>query len=380
MSYLNRRQFLLQSSVAAALLCTIKSRALAEALDITGLKDHFAGNFHVGTAISGDLMDKFEPSYEKLLAREFNAITMENDMKWERIHPKSHKWDWTLPDKFVNFGEQNDMYTIGHVLVWHSQTPDWVFENWFGRTLSRDALLNRMQDHISTVVGRYKGRVKAWDVVNEAVDEDKGWRKSPWLNIIGPDFLEHAFHYAHEADPKAHLIYNDYNMHSPEKRAFVAEFAQDYLKRGIPINGIGMQGHVGLGYPDIAEFEKSIVAFAKVGLKVHITELDLDVLPVAWEHTGAEISDSFAYSAELNPYAQGLPKNVERDLTDRYVAFFKLFIKYKDDIERVTFWGTSDKESWKNDFPVKGRTNYPLIFDRNYKRKPAYYAIADLTR
>lgn len=280
----------------------------------------------------------------------------------------------------MDFGQEHDMYLVGHVLVWHSQTPDWVFQDSKGNPIGRRALLKRMQHQIEQMAGRYKGRMDAWDVVNEAVDDDQGWRKSSWFNIIGPEFMEYAFNYAHEVDPKAHLVYNDYNMHSPEKREFVVDFIKKYKKKGVPIQGIGMQGHVGLSFPALSEFEKSIQAFAKQGMRVHITELDMDVLPVAWEHMGAEISTNFAYSDELNPWPKGLPEEVEQEFTDRYVAFFKLFLKYRDVIDRVTFWGTGDTESWKNDFPVKGRTNYPLLFDRQYRKKPAYDAIVDLTR
>jgi len=237
-----------------------------------------------------------------------------------------------------------------------------------------------MQSHIATLVGRYRGRVTAWDAVNEAVDEDRGWRQSRWLNIIGEDFMDYAFNYAHEIDPKAELLYNDYNMHNPGKRRFVVDWIEGAKKRGIPIIGIGMQGHVGLGYPDIEEFEKSIAAYAGTGMQVHITEMDVDVLPQARRQTGANISDRAEYSENLNPYVDGLPPEVEKQLADRYVEFFKLFLKYRDSIRRITFWGTGDGESWKNYFPVRGRTNYPLMFDREYKRKVCYHAVVALKK
>jgi len=192
-----------------ALLSSIKMNALANAMAETGLKDYFKEDFKIGTAISGKLMKELPADYEQLITREFNAITMENDMKWERVHPRSGVWDWTIPDKFVDFGVRRDMYIVGHVLVWHSQVPGWVFEDANGKPVSREVLLNLMQQHIDTVVGRYKGKIAAWDVVNEAVDEGKGWRQSPWFNIIGADFMEKSFHFAHDVDPKAHLLYND---------------------------------------------------------------------------------------------------------------------------------------------------------------------------
>lgn len=377
---ITRRQFLIRSAAVGTALSTLKYQALAKAAEETGLKNLYQEDFYIGTAIGITKMQEMPPDYADLITREFNAITMENNMKWELIHPEEERWDWELADKFVEFGEAHDMYMVGHVLVWHSQVPQWVFQDKEGKPLSREALLEYMQSHIHTLVGRYKGRVHLWDVVNEAVDEDKGWRKSPWFNIIGPDYMDHAFNYAHEVDPKAQLIYNDYNMHKPEKRAFVVDFVREFRKRGVPIHGIGLQGHVGLDYPDINEFEKSIEAYAAEGMRVHITEMDVDVLPAAWDYIGAEISEDFEYSDELNPYPDGLPAEVEQQLSDRYVEFFKLFLKHRDKIDRVSFWGTSDAESWKNDFPVRGRTNYPLLFDRAYQRKPSYYAVAALKK
>ncbi|MDO3387833.1 endo-1,4-beta-xylanase [Gilvimarinus sp. SDUM040013] len=376
----NRRKFLLSSLCASGAIALAKQQAMAAAADVTGIANAFKDDFFVGTAISKTRMMTPPDGFHDLVAREFNAMTMENDMKWERLHPEPDTYHWDIADTFVDFCEQHGMFAVGHVLVWHSQTPRWVFNHPDGTPLSRSDLLARMKNHIDTVAGRYKGRIQAWDVVNEAIDEDKGWRKSPWFNQIGADFVDHAFQYARAAAPEAHLLYNDYNMHNPGKRQFVVEMVERFKKNGTPIDGIGMQGHIGLGYPDIQEFEKSIEAYAATGCAVHITELDLDVLPVAWEHMGAEISDNFAYSDELNPYAEGLPDDVQQQLTERYVEWFKLFLKHRNKIARVTFWGTGDGESWKNGFPVRGRTNYPLLFDRDYQRKPAYDAVTSLKK
>jgi len=378
--FLSRRQFIRSSAAVYAALYPLKSSAISNAAEDSGLKDAFKGDFFIGTAISGRNMQESRPEYLSLLAREFNAVTMENNMKWGVIHPEENVWNWDVPDKFVDFGTKHNMYILGHTLVWHSQMARRGFVDQDGKTLSRNAMLKRMQSHIATLVGRYKGTVSGWDAVNEAVDEDKGWRKSQWLRIIGEDFMDYAFNYAHEIDSKADLLYNDYNMHNPAKRRFVVEWVEGALKRGIPITGIGMQGHVGLEYPDIAEFDKSIEAFGKTGLHVHITEMDVDVLPVAWEHMGAEISDNFEYSDELNPYVEGLPAEIEKKLVDRYVEIFKMFLRHRNVIKRVSFWGTSDGESWKNNFPIRGRTNYPLMFDRNYKRKACYDAVVRLKK
>lgn len=377
---INRRQFVMKSAAAVAALSTIKLSAWAKAVEETGIKDLFKDDFYIGTALGARRLQAFDPAFMGLVGKEFNAITMENEMKWERVHPEADKWNWDLPDKFVDFGEKNNMFIAGHVLVWHSQVPRWVFKDAAGKDLSSKALLARMKSHIDGLAGRYKGRISSWDVVNEAIDEGNGWRKSPWFNIIGESFMDNAFHFAHDADPSAQLMYNDYNMHSPEKRQFLVDYIRRAKKRGVPIQGVGLQGHIGLGYPSIKEFEDSIEAYAAEGMRIHITELDLDVLPVAWDHMGAEISANFKYSDELNPYADGLPADIEQKLNDRYVEFFKLFLKHRDKIDRITFWGTGDGESWKNNFPVRGRTNYPLLFDRDYKRKPCYEAIAKLKR
>lgn len=351
------------------------SHVKARALQSTGLADHYREYFHIGTAIGTGVIRTNDQPQLDLIRREFSAITAENLMKPALLQPAQGRWQWELADKFVAYGEQHQKFILGHTLVWHSQAPNWLFVDNQGRQVDKTTLFSRQEEYIRTVVSRYKGRVHAWDVVNEAEDEGTGWRKSPWYNIGGPEFMERAFRIAHEADPKAHLMYNDYNMHLPKKREFLVALFKDYLKRGVPIHGVGLQGHVGLDYPDLAEFEKTIAAMAGLGLKVHITELDVDVLPSPHQNTGADIGTHFSYSEKLNPYVDGLPKAVEQALTDRYVTLFRLFMKYKNDIARVTLWGTSDRDSWKNNFPVRGRTNYPLLFDRDFKPKPAYHAL-----
>ncbi len=375
---ITRRQFIAKTSALSTALFFAQQRALAEALNTTGLKDSFKDDFLIGSIMSKKNMEEARPEFLSLLAKEFNSMTMENEMKWERVHPKHDKWNFDIPDKFVDFGLKHDMKLVGHVLVWHSQMGEGGFTDKKGNFVDRATMIKRMQDHISTLVGRYKEKFWAWDVVNESIDEDKGWRLSPWYKIIGEDFMDLAFRLAHDVDPKARLLYNDYNMHKPGKREFLVNWIEGAKKRGLPISGVGMQGHIGLGYPDLKEFEDSIVAYAKTGMRVHITELDVDVLPNAWKFFGAEISKNFEYSEQLNPWPEGLPQEMQDKLTARYVEIFKLFLKHRDKIDRVTFWGTGDIESWKNDFPVRGRTNYPLMFDRSYKPKPAYYAVKKL--
>ena len=324
-----------------------------------------ARSFRIGVAVSNQALDQQITPQLDLIAREFNSVTAENAMKWGVIRPDGINWQWERADRLVEFARQHKMDVLGHTLVWHSQVPASIFVDADGRPLTRDALLARMQEHIDTLVGRYKGRVWAWDVVNEAIDEGKGWRRSQWHEIIGDDFMEQAFRFAHAADPKAQLLYNDYNMHNPGKRAFLVKVLRGYLDRGVPINGVGLQGHLGLNYPDLEEWERSIAAYAGMGLKVHVTELDIDVLPPPAD-TGADVANRAAYSREIDPWPQGLPDEMQQKLADRYEEVFRILLRHRKSVERVTFWGLHDGISWKNDFPVRGRTNYPLLFDRGH--------------
>jgi endo-1,4-beta-xylanase len=271
------------------------------------------------------------------------------------------------------------MAVQGHVLVWHSQVPREIFTGPDGNQASKELMLKRMESHIHTVVGRYKGRIASWDVVNESITPEDGFRKSKWLEICGPEFMERAFQCAHEADPDCQLIYNDYNEEDPKRRDFIVELVKEYKKKGIPIHGIGLQGHLNLDSPDLKLWEQAIEAYASVGMKISVTELEVDVLPYDWGRS-AEISTNAAYKEMLNPYKDGLPKEIDDKLTKRYEDIFKILLKHKDVVDRVTFWGTSDDQSWKNNFPMRGRTNYPLLFDRQHKPKNAYFAVAGLKK
>lgn len=379
MTSISRRQFSSLSLAALAVAGTLRSRAIHAAAQATGLKDAFKDDFLIGTALSDEVLKAPDATQRELIAREFNAITAENCMKWAEIEPQEGQWQWACADRFVEFGTQHGMRIVGHTLVWHSQAPKYLFVDENGKPVSKERLQKRMEDHIGTLVERYRGRIAIWDVVNEAIEEDdKGWRETQWFKILGPAYMERAFQLAHEADPKAHLIYNDYNEHNPGRRKFLIERIRDYKRRGIPIHGVGFQGHIGLDYPDMGEYADSIKAVVAEGLKLHITELEVDVLPRAWEFTGAEISALHEYSDKLNPYVDGLPKAIEQQQIDRYKEFFTLLLEHREHIERVTFWGTHDGESWKNHFPVRGRTNYPLLFNRQLKKKPVYDAVAAL--
>ena len=373
---MHRRQLIKATSMAA--LAVIAQRAKFVAAGEVGLKDHFEDDFLVGPMLSPGILAKPEANHEAIVSKDFNAITAENCMKWEGIQPSQGHFTWELADKFVEYGVRHKMNIVGHVLVWHSQTPNYVFNDWRGNPRSAQSLQSMMEQQIHLLAGRYKGKIWAWDVVNEAVTDDGKWRQSPWFKILGEDFVRLAFNTAREVDDKALLVYNDYNMHIPKKRDFITAFTRYFRATGMPLDAIGMQGHIGLDFPDFKQFEQSIIAYGKSGVKVHFTEVDVDVLPAAWDYIGAEISTEFEYSDKLNPYVDGLPKDVEQRLTDRYREFFELCLKHRDIIDRVSMWGVHDGENWKNGFPVKGRTNYPLLFDRKLDPKPAYYELLKL--
>ncbi len=374
---INRRNFIRNSALTAAAIPLLKQNVLASFAEQKGLKDLYKGDFHIGVAINTGTLRPANQKLQDIVLHEFDSITAENEFKWAVINPKEGEWRFDFPDQFIEFGLDNNMYMLGHCLVWHSQVPRSLFVDDSGNQVSKEVLQKRMEEHINTLVGRYKGKMHSWDVVNEALTPEDGWRKTKWTEIIGPEFMEQAFQLAHNADPNAHLIYNDYNMDNPKRRQLVVDVVKDYKKRGIPIHGIGLQGHWYIDTPSIKDIEDSIAAFAAEGMKVHVTELDIDVLPYDWGRT-AEISTNAEYRETLNPYKDGLPKEIDDKLTKRYEDLFRLFLKYKDSMERVTFWGISDAHSWKNNFPMRGRTNYPLLFDREQKPKNSYFAVAGL--
>lgn len=330
------------------------------------VKDAFKGKFLVGVAINSRLLSG--GAGQRLVTRHFNSIVAENCMKCEAIHPDEGRYDFAEADKFVDFGQRNGMHVIGHCLVWHSQLPQWFCTDGEGKPVSPEVLKKRMKDHIATVVGRYRGRVKGWDVVNEALLDDGSFRDSPFYKILGEEYIPLAFQYAHEADPDAELYYNDYGMDNRFKRMAVVELVKKLKARGLRIDAIGMQGHMGMDYPDIVEYERSIKAFAAAGCKVMVTEWDMSALPSAY--TGADISARAGYDPKLDPYPGGLPDSVSRAWNRRMGDFLRLFVRYSGVISRVTAWGLTDADSWKNNFPVPGRTDYPLWFDRDYRMKP----------
>ena len=341
------------------------------------LKHAFKTKFYIGTALNAWQLNGMKPEEIKIVEEHFNSIVAENVMKSGRIQPEEGKFNFNLADQFVEFGEKNNMHIHGHTLIWHSQAPKWFFTDKEGNDVTKEELTKRMKDHIETVVGRYKGRIDSWDVVNEAIEDDGSYRKSKFYEILGKDFIKLAFNFAHDADPKAKLYYNDYSMFKPAKRDGVVKMVKELKSQGVHINGIGMQGHLGMSHPDLSEMEKSIEAFGELG-EVSISELDLSVLPSPWGNAGAEISDNYEYQDEMNPFPEELPENVSLQFTARYLEFFKLFMKHEDKIERVTLWGVNDGNSWKNNWPVRGRTDYPLLFDRQNRPKPIVDSLLEL--
>jgi len=329
------------------------------------LKDTFKDQFTIGAALNHQQVRALSQQEEQILLKHFNSITAENLLKWSNIHPKIDQYNFEPADRFVALGEKMDAFIVGHTLVWHNQTPDWVFEDAEGKPLHKEALLERMKDHIMTVAGRYKGRIHGWDVVNEAIFDDGNYRTSHWYNITGKDFIKEAFKTAHEADPEMELYYNDYNMWKPAKRNTAIELAKELRAEGIRIDGIGMQGHYGLESPSLEDIENSILAISEAGFDVMFTEVDIDVLPNPVNRHGADIDATFEFEEKFNPYTSGLPEDVQKKLAERYRDLFELFLKHEDKISRVTFWGLTDQNSWLNNWPIKGRTAYPLLFDKD---------------
>ncbi len=358
------------SKIAGLLaICLSLSCNQAGKKDNKSLANAYINSFLIGTALNTMQILGTDTASVKIIKNNFNSVVAENCMKSEILQPELGKFDFYLADKFVEFGLKNDMFIVGHTLVWHSQVPDWIFIDDNGNDVSRDTLIERMRKHITTVVSWYKGKVKGWDVVNEAFTDNGELRKSKWYKIIGEDYIELAFKFAAEADPDAELYYNDYSMPNPAKRDGVIEFFKKLKEKGIRIDAIGMQGHYSLDFPDLKDFEDAIIAFSGLNLKVMITELDITVLPSPSNNNSADISQNFELMDSLNPYKEKLPDSMRLKLENRYVDLFKILLNHKESISRVTLWGVTDNQSWRNYWPIDGRTDYPLLFDRNYQRK-----------
>ncbi len=353
------------------------------ALNLQGqetLKEVFKNYFLIGAALNRAQIYEEDRRGVNIVKTQFNTISPENILKWEAIHPKADRYDFDASDRYVQFGENYGMFTIGHTLVWHNQTPDWVFKDTKGDLVNRDELLKRLREHIQTVVGRYKGKIKGWDVVNEALNEDGTLRQTPWLKIIGEDYIAKAFQFVHEVDPNAELYYNDYSLENEPKLQGAIALVKRLQAAKIPIKAVGLQGHNNLIFPTLAQQERAINEFAKLGIKVNITELDVSVLPDPAGFTGAEVTLNFSMKEKLDPYKMGLPDEMQKILAKRYADLFTIFLKHHKNIERITFWNVTDSDSWLNNFPIRGRTNYPLLFDRQGKTKPAFDAVIQTVR
>lgn len=347
------------------------------------LQDAYSDAFKVGVALNEDIVASSDSELAGIVLEHFNSVTAENVMKAEPINPKPGEYNFQPADDFVAFGEKNDLFIIGHTLVWHNQSPDWFFKDKDGKPYSVHKQLEIMRKHIEVVAGRYKGRVHAWDVVNEVIDDDGSYRPTKWVNAVGSGdvLVQSAFKFASLYAPDAELYYNDFNAWRPEKRDGIVRMVRALKKAGIRIDGIGIQGHWGLNFPKTEYIQAAIDAYVAEGLKVMITELDIDVLPLTKEgqiigtgmmHPQFQLEE---FEVFLDPYKNGLPKDIQAQLTQRYKELFALFYKNRDKIDRVTLWGVHDTMSWKNGYPIPNRTNYPLLFNRDLSAKPALDAI-----
>jgi len=328
-----------------------------------GLKDYYAAYFPIGTAVS---MRSLTGPDAQLIIEQFNSITPENAMKMGPIHPEENRYNWATADSIVSFAQKHGMKVRGHALCWHEQTPRWLFKDSAGNTVSKEVLLNRLKEHITTVVNRYKGKIYAWDVVNEAVDDDNSrlLRNSLWYQICGEDFIIKAFEYAHAADPNAILFYNDYNTERPQKRERIYQLLKKLVDAKVPIHGVGLQAHWSLTEPAENELRMAIEKYSSLGLKIQFTELDISVYP--WEKNRRQ---------KLPTDVDTFTPEREQQQLEQYKKVFAIFRDYKNVITGVTCWGISDRYTWLDTYPVAGRKNYPLLFDQDRLPKKAFNAV-----
>ncbi len=362
-------------------LCLTLSNAQKKAPSVEkqSLKENFKNDFLIGAAVNSNQCKELNLEESVLIKKEFNSITPENDLKWSNIHPSKDGFNFDLADKYVSFGEKNSMHIVGHTLVWHSQLASWV-----NKVQQKDTLQSIISNHINTIVKRYKGRINTWDVLNEALNEDGSPRESVFYNVMGGEnYIDLAFDLAAKADPEATLVYNDYNVCNPQKRKGVVRIVKSLKNKGVKIDAVGIQAHWNLTEPSIETIEKTIETLADLDVQVMFTELDITVIPSPWDLEGAAVEQNYEQyenDPKMNPYPGKLPKKIDRKLAKRYEDIFKLFLKHKDKVSRVTFWGVNDGQSWLNNWPIKGRTNYPLLFDTKNKPKNAYYLVNALKK
>ena len=322
----------------------------------SNLKGNYKEYFSIGAAVNAATIT----SAEDLLLEHFNSLTAENEMKPQTIHPRLGTWHFYAADEIADFARNNGMVMRGHTFVWHQQMPGWFFSS-MGGAASRDLLIGRVREHMEVMAERYNDVVFAWDVVNEAIS-DKGnefLRPSPFLDIIGDDYIELAFNMAHEIMPESKLFYNDYSVLDPVKQEKIFKMISDLLDKGVPIDGIGFQGHWDLYYPEPEVLEAAIHRFAELGLDIHITELDV----------------SFFKFSDRDSRYKVAPDSLTQMQADRYADIFDVLRRNSDKVQSVSFWGVADDSTWLDHFPVKGRKNWPLLFDEEHKPKPAFEAI-----
>lgn len=328
-----------------------------------GLKDYYKKYFPIGVAVSPRSLQTDEV---RLILQHFNSLTSENAMKMGSIHPKENFYYWKDADSIVAFAQRNGLRVRGHNLCWHEQVPAWLFKDSLGHTVTKEMLLKRLRDHIATVVNRYKKKIYAWDVVNEAIADDSSQflRNSLWYQLCGEDFISKAFQYAHEADPDALLFYNDYNTERPEKMERVYLLLKKLKDANVPVHGIGLQAHWSIYEPRAEELEHTIQKFASLGLQVQFTELDISVYPWEKNHRQKTSIDNDTFTPEL-----------EQQQAAKYKMAFAIFRKYSKNITGITFWNISDRHTWLDEYPVPGRKNYPLLFDSRLQPKKAYWEV-----
>jgi endo-1,4-beta-xylanase len=340
------------------------------------LKEIFKNDFLIGTALNTEQIEERDSSATVLITQHFNAVTPENVMKAELIHPQWNMYNFDLADKLVDYTKRYGMKLTATPLIWHSQLPPFV-----SKLKDADSVRRFFEDHIATVAGRYDGTTHSWEVVNETLNEDGSLRNTVFLQKLGSDYVIEAFRLAEKAAPHTQLYYNDYNIEQPRKRAGAIEIIRKIQAAGVRIDGVGIQGHWHVDDVPFEHIEQSIKEFSALGIQVAFTELDLSVLPNPWgRRASADLNQTAQYEAQMNPYTKGLPDSVQQKLATAYARLFHLFLKYKENISRVTFWGVNDGQSWLNDFPIRGRTNYPLLFDRQYNPRPAFYSVIETKR
>jgi endo-1,4-beta-xylanase len=352
------------------------------------LKEAFNKAFKIGVAVNQPIYSGEDMASQHIISKQFNTITIENAMKAEPINPTPGVYKFSAADDFVTYGKANNMFIVGHTLVWHNQTPAWFFTNKDKQPNTPEQQLARLTQHIKTVAGRYANKVHAWDVVNEVFADDGSYRPTTWVNAMGggDKLVKASFALAEKYAPNTELYYNDFNAWRPAKRDGIIRMINMLKAEGIRIDGVGIQAHWGLNFPQNKYIEEAIDAYAAAGVKVLITELDVDVLPLTKEgqiigtgmlHPQFQLEE---FKTFLDPYQKGLPTHVENQLTKRYKELFEIFYRKRDKIDRVTLWGLHDGMSWKNDYPIANRTNYPLLWNRDKTMKPAVNGIVTVAK